>query len=188
MKDILEIVIHGRGGQGAKTAGQLLVEAANDKGKHIQAFPEYGPERSGAPMKTYVRISDKPIKSYAPVTTPDIVIVIDSTLIGQIDVTSGVEENGILIVNSDNDAKRIKEQTGFKGKAYTVDATDISIKHLGRNLPNMPTLGALIKITGVVELDSLINKVRKTFLDKIGEEKTNANIAAINDAYEGVKA
>lgn len=186
MKEMLEIVIHGRGGQGAKTAGQLLVEAANEKGKQVQAFPEYGPERTGAPMKTYARVSDRPIKTYAPVTKPDIVMVIDPTLMGQIDFRQEAGNEGMLIINTDEDPGAVKKETGFRGRVCTIDATGISIKHVGRNLPNMPMLGALIKVTGVVELDSLIGKVRKKFTEKIGEEKTEANVAAVKQAYEEV--
>ncbi|MCK5023910.1 MAG: 2-oxoacid:acceptor oxidoreductase family protein [Candidatus Aenigmarchaeota archaeon] len=187
MDKIIELRIHGRGGQGAKTAGQIIAEAALDNGKHIQAFPEYGPERTGAPMKTYVRISNSEIKTYSPVINPDIVMVIDPTLIGQIDVTSGMTDNDVLIVNTTRSSDKIKEKTGFNGKIYTVDATEISINHLGKNLPNTPMIGALIKVTGVVEMDFLIERVKNTFLDKIGEEKTNANIASIKQAYEEVK-
>jgi pyruvate ferredoxin oxidoreductase gamma subunit len=184
---VIEIRVHGRGGQGAKTAGQLIAEAALDKGKYVQTFPEYGPERKGAPMKTYVRISNEPIKTCAPVTKPNIVIVIDPTLIGYVDVTSGIDKDGTLIVNSNKDPEHIREETGFKGQINTVDATGISIKHLGIDIPNTPMLGALIKITRIIEIEVLITKVKQMFLAKIGEEKTNANISAIKEAYEKVK-
>ena len=115
MKDILEIRIHGRGGQGAKTASQFIAEAALGEGKNIQAFPEYGPERAGAPMKAYTRISDKQITTYAPVVNPDVVIVIDPTLVKSANVTEGLTDDGILIVNTPKSAEELKKETGFKG-------------------------------------------------------------------------
>lgn len=184
---IFEIRIHGRGGQGAKTASQLIVEAAMDQGKFIQAFPEYGPERTGAPMKTYARISDKPIMSYQPILNPDVVIVIDPTLFEQVDVASGLKKDGVIIVNSTHDPGSIKKDIGFKGKLYSVDATGISIEMVGRNMPNTPMIGALIKITGVIRLETMINKVRNMFLKKIGTEKTQANIESIKRAHDGVR-
>lgn len=187
MKDIFEIVIHGRGGQGAKTAAQLIVEAALLKGKHIQAFPEYGPERSGAPMRTFARISDKEIKTYQPVTEPDAVLVIDPTLLESVDVSKGAKENSILIVNSGKEANEIKKKTGFRGKVYSIDATKISIETLGVNRPNTPIIGAFAKITNIIDLDTLISRVENMFLKKLGEEKTRANIKCLKRAYEEVK-
>jgi pyruvate ferredoxin oxidoreductase gamma subunit len=186
-KKMIEIRIHGRGGQGAKSASQLIVEAAMDQGKQIQAFPEYGPERTGAPMKTYARISDHPITTYEPVIEPDTVLVIDPTLIGQVDVASGMHKDSILIVNTTESPGEIRKKTGFSGKVYTVDATGISIKRVGRNLPNTPMIGALIKVTGVVKMKYITQRVEGMFLKKIGREKTDANIQAIRDAYEEVK-
>jgi pyruvate ferredoxin oxidoreductase gamma subunit len=185
---ITEIRIHGRGGQGAKTASQLIVEAAMDLGKQIQAFPEFGPERTGAPMVTYSRISDGPIKTYEPVTRPDIVIVIDPTLIDQVDVTAGMGKEGFLLVNTTRSPEEIRKQTGFRGKIFTADATGISIKLLGRNLPNTPMLGVLVRSTGVISMVSLVRKVEKMFLNKIGSEKTSANVQAIKEAYGQVRS
>lgn len=186
MKEIFEIRIHGRGGQGAKTAAQFIAEAALGQGKQIQAFPEYGPERSGAPVASFVRISDKQIKSYAPVVNPDVVMVIDPTLIGPVDVAEGLAKDGILIVNTNEAAEKIKNKTKFNGKIRTVDATKIAMDTVGKNLPNTPMLGALVKITDVVGLESISNQVREKFLDKIGEEKTNMTIEGIKKAYDSV--
>ncbi len=184
---MIEIRIHGRGGQGAKSASQLIVEAALDQGKQIQAFPEYGPERTGAPMKTYARISDRPITTYEPVLEPDTVLVIDPTLIGQIDVTQGMKKDSILIVNTVESPAGMKKKTGFAGRICTVDATGISIDLLGRNIPNTPMIGALIKVTGVIEMNYVEKRVEGMFLNKIGREKTDANINAIRRAYKEVK-
>jgi len=187
MKDMIEIRIHGRGGQGAKTASQFIAEAALEEGKNIQAFPEYGPERAGAPMKAYTRISDKAITIYAPIVNPDIVMVIDPTLIGPIDVTEGLTEKGILLVNTPKSADEIKKSTNFKGKVYTVDATKIAIDTVGRNLPNTPMLGALVKITKFIHLEAIKKSIRERFESKIGKEKTNTTIKGVELAYEAVK-
>jgi len=184
---MFEIILVGRGGQGAKTAAQFIAEAALESGKNVQAFPEYGPERTGAPVKSFVRISNEPIKTHAPVVKPNIALVIDPTLIGQVDITGGMDSKGILVVNSPKPAKTIKDETKFPGSVYTVDATKISINLIGANLPNTPILGALVKLTSVIEMESLVEQVKRKFIKKIGEEKTNANIEAIKKAYSEVK-
>ncbi|MBU0629031.1 MAG: 2-oxoacid:acceptor oxidoreductase family protein [Nanoarchaeota archaeon] len=187
-KGLLEIRIHGRGGQGAKTASQFIAESALGEGKHIQSFPEYGPERAGAPMKAYARISDKAISNYAPVISPDVVMVIDPTLMVSIDVTEGMSDKGILIVNTPKSADDIrKELKNYKGKLYTVDATKISIDTVGKNLPNTPMLGAFVKLTNAIPLDAVKKSCKDKFLKKLGEEKTNATINGIDMAYEAVK-
>jgi len=186
-KGMVEIRIHGRGGQGAKSAAQLIVEAAMEQDRQVQAFPEYGPERTGAPMVTYARISDRPITTYQPVISPDIVMVIDPTLIGQVDVAAGLGHEGVLIVNSAKGPEEMGKLARFPGRTCTIDATAISIKYLGKNIPNTPMLGALIRVSGVVDMGSVIKKVEEMFLKKIGREKTDANINAIKEAHDGVK-
>jgi pyruvate ferredoxin oxidoreductase gamma subunit len=188
MKELLEIRWHGRGGQGAKTAAQFLAEAALDLGKSIQAFPEYGPERAGAPIRTFTRISDSAINIHSPVSNPEIVVVIDPTLLETVDVTEGLGDDGILVVNTPEGPSAIRKKTGFKkGKVATCDATKISLDTLGIPMPNTPMIGALLKVNPVVPVETLEEKVRHKFLKKIGEEKTNANIKAIRRAYEEVK-
>ena len=187
MNDIVEIRWHGRGGQGAKTAAQFLAEAALDMGKHIQAFPEYGPERAGAPIRAYTRISEREITIHSPVTRPDAVVVIDPTLLQTIDVTEGMGENSILIVNSEEDVETIRKKTKcMKGKVAVCDATKIALETLGIPIPNTPMLGALLRVNPMVPLESVETEVRKKFLKKIGEEKTEANIKAIRRAFEEV--
>ena len=188
MKDILEIRWHGRGGQGAKTAAQFLAEAALEQGKYIQSFPEYGPERAGAPIRAYNRISDKKIDIHSPVQNPKVVAVIDPTLIEAIDVTEGLDDNGVLIVNTSESVDAIRKKTNFKkGKVAVCDATQISIDTLGIPMPNTPILGALLKATGMVPVEAVEEEIKKKFLKKIGEEKTNANLKAVRRAYEEVK-
>ena len=187
-KDVLEIRIHGRGGQGGKTAAQFIAESAMDEDKHVQAFPEYGPERSGAPVTAYARISDEHIRLFQPVHNPDIVLVIDPTLIGPINVTEGMSDDGILIVNTNKSSDDIRKMVGdFAGKIYTVDATKISIDATGVNKPNLPILGALIKVTGAISMDSLEGKTRQKFTKKLGEEKTQKTVDAMKRAHDEVK-
>jgi len=188
MKDLLEIRWHGRGGQGAKTAAQFLAEAALGLGKHIQAFPEYGPERAGAPICAYTRIGDKLIRVHSPVTTPDVVVVIDQTLLDIIDVAEGLSDEGILVVNTSEDPAAIRKRTNFKkGKVVVCDATKISLETLGRDIPNTPMLGALLKVKSIVSVEAVEKEIRKKFLKKIGEEKTEGNIKAVNRAFKEAK-
>lgn len=187
MKEMLEIRIHGRGGQGAKTASQFIAESGLEQGKFIKAFPEYGPERRGAPMVAYSRISDKPIHTYSPVRSPDIVIVIDDTLIPSANVTEGLGTKGILIVNSKMPKEEIRKKTMFRGKIFSVDASGIAISLIGKDLPNIPMLGAFIKVTGAITLESTEKNITGKFLKKIGEEKTNTTIESLKQGYHNVK-
>lgn len=189
MAKLIEVRFHGRGGQGAKTAAQLLAEAALGEGMHIQAFPEYGPERSGAPMMAFTRISDEPINLHCGVTNPSVVVVIDPTIMDTVDVTEGLGDDGVLIVNSQEKPEAIRQKTKFrKGKVCTVDATKISLDTLGMPMPNTPMLGALIKVTGIISLKNLEEDLRKKFLKKIGEKGIKGNIDAIERAYREVQS
>nr|MBU1328467.1 2-oxoacid:acceptor oxidoreductase family protein [Candidatus Omnitrophota bacterium] len=185
---MVEIAWHGRGGQGAKTASQFLGEAALDIGKYIQAFPEYGPERAGAPMKAFTRISDEPIYVHSSVSEPDIVIVIDPTLLGSVNVTEGLEDNGILLVNTEKSPEDIRKIVNFKhGKVGTVDATKIALETLKIPMPNMPMLGAFLKVNNIVSIDEVSEIVKAKFIKKLGEEKTKANIEGIKRAYSELR-
>jgi pyruvate ferredoxin oxidoreductase gamma subunit len=186
-KEIFEIRIHGRGGQGGKTAAQFIAESGMDAGKYVQAFPEYGPERTGAPVTAYARISDQKIRLYQPVHHPDVVLVIDSTLLCATDVTEGMTKDSILVVNSPKAPEELKRELGVEGKVYTVDGTKISIEATGANKPNIPMLGAMIKAAPVISLESVENKIKQKFLKKLGEEKTNAMINAIKRSYSEAK-
>ena len=189
MKNIFEVRWHGRGGQGAKTASQFLGEAALDSGKFIQAFPEYGPERAGAPIRTFTRISDIPINIHSTVTNPEVVVVIDHTLLDSVDVIEGLDEKGVLIVNTQETPQDIRKKLNFKkGKVATCDATKISLEILGIPMPNTPMLGALLKVVSIVPVEKIEEQVKGKFLKKIGPEKTEANIKAIRRAYEEVTA
>lgn len=187
-KSILEIRWHGRGGQGAKTAAQLLAETALEEGKCIQAFPEYGPERAGAPIKAFTRISEKPITLHCGVSNPQIVVVVDPTLLDSVNVLDGLSEDGFFLLNTNQSPQQVREKLNFhKGKVCTVDATKIALDTLRMPLPNTPMLGALIKVAGIVSLDNIEKKLRKKFLKKIGEEKTKGNIDGLRKAFEEVR-
>ncbi|MDD5679754.1 MAG: 2-oxoacid:acceptor oxidoreductase family protein [Candidatus Omnitrophica bacterium] len=187
MKKLIEVRWHGRGGQGAKTAAQFLAEAALDSGKFIQAFPEYGPERAGAPMRAYTRISDSVINVHSGVTSPDAVVVIDSTLLTP-EVLDGLPENGVLVVNTRESVGDIRKKLDYNtGKVAVVDATKIALETIKAPMTNTAMLGALIKVVPVVPLDVIQEKMKKKFLKKLGEQKTASNLEAIKRAYDEVK-
>jgi pyruvate ferredoxin oxidoreductase gamma subunit len=185
-KKIFEIIFHARGGQGAKTAAELLAQAALREGKFVQAFPDFGPERTGAPMKTFVRISNEPIKTHEPVVDPDAVIIMDETLLGIADVSKNLDENENLIVNSIKDRGTISQKTGYIGNIFPIDATGLSMEVIGEPRPNTAILGKLVKITEIVKLESITEVFREKYLEKIGQEKTDKNIQAIEKAYDSL--
>jgi pyruvate ferredoxin oxidoreductase gamma subunit len=184
---MIELKFFGRAGQGGKTASELIADSALDEGKFTQAFPEYGPEREGAPVKAFVRIDKTQIRVHCQIKSPDIVVVIDPTLLDCLDVIEGLKEEGTLIVNTHKSPEEIRNLTGFKGKIFTVDGTRISMDIFGKNFPNMPVLGALVKATGIVQMKSLEGQIACIFLKKIGEEKTKMNVEMVKRAYEEAK-
>ncbi|MCD6472317.1 2-oxoacid:acceptor oxidoreductase family protein [Candidatus Aerophobetes bacterium] len=189
MKKITEIRWHGRGGQGAKTSALTLASSALDEGKYIQGFPEYGPERMGAPIQSFTRISDNPITVHAHVVNPDAVVVLDYTLLDIMDVAAGLTEEGVILVNTSKSPKEIREKLNLnKRKVFTVDATSISLDILGRNLPNTPMLGALIKATSILNLETVIANVKKKFEKKFSSKIVDGNIQAVKKAYEEVQS
>ena len=192
MKDLVEIRWHGRGGQGAKTAALLLADAALASGKYVQAFPEYGPERMGAPVASFNRISGKPILLHSGVTSPHVVVVLDPTLVDSIDVTEGVPSDGIIIVNTEKAPADIKSALGIQGsiKVFTVDASKISTETIGRDIPNTPMLGALVKATGILDFKEMMDDTKKKLEKKFKSkpEVVAGNIKAIERAYNEVKS
>lgn len=187
--DLLEIRWHGRGGQGAKTAALLLGEAVLATGKHMQAFPEYGAERMGAPIQAFNRISDHPITLHCHVTEPEVVVVIDPTLLDAVDVTEGLGDDGTLVVNTPMAPAQVRAKLGLKGRrVYTVDASGIATDTIKRNIPNTPMLGALAKVSGVLDLESLIEDSRKRLEKKFRAkpEVIDGNLEAMRRGYEEV--
>jgi len=189
MKKIVEIRWHGRGGQGAVTASKLMATSALAEDKYIQAFPEYGPERMGAPIQSFTRISNMPINIHCHVTNPDMVAVLDPTLIGPVDITEGLTEDGIIIVNTSESPAQIRKILQLKGrKVFTVDANKIALEELGRPMPNTPMIGALIKATKLLKLDNVIDDIKKKFAGKFGQKVIDGNVNAIKRAYREVKS
>jgi len=188
VEDLVQMRWHSRGGQGAKTAADFFTQVAISEGKYSQAFPEYGPERSGAPMRSYTRVSSKPIKLHSAVYNPDAVIILDPTLIATADVWDGLSEGGTIIINTHLTPQEARKEFNIRGyTVFTIDATTIALDELGRNIPNMPMVGALVKVSGLVELDHVIEGLRKTFTGKFGKEVVEKNLRAINRAYKEVK-
>jgi len=186
---MIEIRWHGRGGQGTKTASLLLAEACFNLGKYVQGFPEYGPERMGAPITAYNRISDKSITLHSNIYYPDFVVVVDETLIDSLEVTKGIKDDGILIVNSKKRNEELKRKlSDFKGKTVTIDAKRISLKCLGKYFPNTPMLAAVVKVTGVADEEEFITLMEQAYKRKFSSKPDviEGNMMALKMAFSEV--
>jgi pyruvate ferredoxin oxidoreductase gamma subunit len=189
MSKVVEVRWHGRGGQGAKTASELLAEAAFNTGKYVQGFPEYGPERMGAPITAYNRISDENIRIHSNIYEPNYVVVVDETLIESVDVTAGLKEDGAIIVNTAKSPEEIKASLdGYKGKVCTIDARAISIDCLGRYFPNTPMLAAVVKVSGIMDTDAFIKDMDTSFANKFANKPhvVEGNMNAVKRAVQEV--
>jgi len=190
MDDMLEIRWHGRGGQGSKTASILLAKMAAAMDKYVQAFPEYGPERMGAPVLAYTRIDSEPIHHHCHIESPAIVVVLDPTLIGTVDVTQNLKQKGKLLINTEKEAEKLAEELNLNEELeiYTVDADTISEEEIGRIFPNTPMLGALNKITGIIDDQNFIKQAHREFEKKFATkpEIVEGNLAAVKRAYQEV--
>jgi pyruvate ferredoxin oxidoreductase gamma subunit len=185
MEELVEIRWHGRGGQGVVTAGKLLAETAMGTGNYFQAFPDYGPERMGAPIRAFTRLSPDPITIHSQIDEPDVVVVLDPTLLGSVAVTEGLKEDGDLVVNTARSPAEVRTATGFgRGHVFTVDASHIAIEEMGRELTNTPMLGALARATGIFELGELAEQLRGWFGHKISAEAIEANVRAMRRAAD----
>ena len=190
MNDLIEIRWHGRGGQGAKTASLLLADAAFNTGKYIQGFPEYGPERMGAPITAYNRISTKPITIHSNIYEPDYVVVVDDTLLEAVDVTAGLKETGAIVINTTKDGEEIKKQLkGYKGEIYTIDAKKISIEALGKYFPNTPMLAAIVKVSKIMTDEDFLNDMQGSFKHKFAKkpEVIEGNMKALEMSLNSVE-
>jgi len=186
--NMLEIRWHGRGGQGAKTAADFIASCSIKEGKYSQGFPDYGPERMGAPIRGFTRISEEPIRLHCPIDCPDIVVVLDETLLDSVDVTAGLPDDGVLIVNTQDSPGGLRRKCGIEGgRIYTLDATKIAFDEIGRPIPNMPMVGALVKITGILGLDGVIEVLREEFKPKFKESVIEGNLKAVRRAHEEVR-
>ncbi len=189
MSKLTEIRWHGRGGQGAKTAALLLADVAFSTGKYIQGFPEYGPERMGAPITAYNRVSEKPIRVHSNIYEPDYVVVVDDTLITAVDVTKGLKAEGAIIVNTEKSIAEIKSLLkGYAGKVYTVNARKISEECLGKYFPNTTMLAAVVKISGVMEEETFMKEMQISFEHKFSTKPgvIEGNMKALKLTYEEV--
>ena len=189
MNDLIEIRWHGRGGQGAKTASLLLADAAFNTGKYIQGFPEYGPERMGAPIRAYNRISDEPITVHSNIYEPDFVVVVDDTLLEVVDVTSGLKKDGAIIINTTKDSNEIKPYlNGYEGNVYKIDARKISMETLGKYFPNTPMLAAVVKVSGIMSDEDFLNDMIGSFKHKFAKkpEVIEGNMKALEMSLKEV--
>ena len=190
MSNLVEIRWHGRGGQGAKTASLLLADAAFNTGKYIQGFPEYGPERMGAPITAYNRISDERITIHSNIYEPDYVVVVDDSLLECVDVTAGLKEDGAIVINTTKTPEEVRPLLkGYKGKVCTIDAKTISIETLGAYFPNTPMIAAIVKVSGIMPeqefLDDMVGSFKHKFAKK--PEVIDGNMAALKRALNEIK-
>ncbi len=190
MRNLTEIRWHGRGGQGAKTAALLLADVAFQAGMHVQGFPEYGPERMGAPITAYDRISSKPIRVHSNIYEPDFVAVVDDTLLHSVDVTAGLKEDGGILINTEKSAEEIVPMLkGYKGKIYLLDAHKVCMATLGKYFPNTPMLAAMVKISGVMDTEAFLKDMEGSLQHKFARkpEVLEGNMKALRLALEEVK-
>ncbi len=189
MSETIEIRWHGRGGQGTVTAAKVLADACLSGGRQVQAFPEYGPERAGAPLRAYNRISERQLRMHCPVLNPTVVAVVDASLLDAIDVTDGAKDDAVFVVNTGRDPKDIRAKLKAKPsqKVFTVDASKIAIETIGRPMPNSSMLGAVNKATAIVDMDVLLEDVKNGFGKKFAQKIIDANLAAVKRGYEEVK-
>ena len=189
MSNLIEIRWHGRGGQGAKTASLLLADAAFNTGKFIQGFPEYGPERMGAPITAYNRISDTPITIHSNIYEPDYVVVVDDSLLEAVDVTAGLKPDGAIVINTTKNGNELKPLlNGYTGDVYTIDARKISLETLGKYFPNTPMLAAIVKVSGVIEEKDFLADMEGSFKHKFAKkpEVIDGNMKALEMALKEV--
>lgn len=190
MKDVVEFRWHGRGGQGAKTAALLLADVAFKTGKYVQGFPEYGPERMGAPITAYNRIGDNEIRVHSNIYHPNFVVVVDEGLLESVDVAKGIKDGGVVVVNSSRSPEEVRNEIrDFDGKVYTIDAKKVSVSCLGKYFPNTPMLAAAVKISGVMEKDEFLREMEASFMHKFASkpEVIEGNMNALKMAFEEVK-
>ncbi|NLW13776.1 MAG: 2-oxoacid:acceptor oxidoreductase [Trueperella sp.] len=183
-----EIRIHGRGGQGVVTASDLVAMAAFAEGRHAQAFPSFGSERTGAPVVAYCRVRDEKIRTREPVLAPDLLIIQDPTLLGIVDVFAGLNPDGYVLINSSKRSGELglaeRQESMPTGHFMTIPAAEIARKHTGRTVPNAVLLGAAAALTGLYEMESVSSAIRERFPGKVGE----MNVAAAREAYELVNS
>ncbi len=188
MNNLTEIRWHGRGGQGTKTASLLLAEVAFSTGKYVQGFPEYGPERMGAPLTAYNRISDSPITIHSNIYEPDYVIVVDDSLLDSINVTEGLKKDGAIIINTTKSKEEISKKIPNYNNIYTMDAKKISIEALGKYFPNTPMLAAIVKVSKIMDEKAFLKNMKQSFNHKFSKkpEVIDGNMKALELALQNI--
>lgn len=190
MRALTEIRWHGRGGQGAKTAALLLADVAFNTGKYVQGFPEYGPERMGAPITAYDRISDKEIRVHSNIYEPDFVVVVDDTLLHSVDVTQGLKEDGAILINTVMELEEVLPLlNGYKGKVFLIDARKVCMATLGKYFPNTPMLAAIVKVSEIMEEDVFMKEMEESLKHKFAKkpEVLEGNMNALRMAFKEVR-
>ena len=186
----IEIRWHGRGGQGAKTAALLLADVCFKTGAYVQGFPEYGPERMGAPITAFNRISGKEIRVHSNIYNPDLVVVVDETLLSSVDVTAGLKPDGAIVINTDKSPEDVKSLlNGYRGSVYTIDARSISVEALGKYFPNSPMLAAAVAVSNVMDKESFIKEMRASYEHKFAKkpEVIDGNMKALTLTFEALE-
>ncbi len=183
----MEICWHGRGGQGLVTANEILAETAIASGKYVKAFPEFGPERMGAPIRGFTRMSDEPIRIHSQVYEPDIVIIMDGTLVGKVDVTRGLKKDSIIVANYSGSPRELQDALGTENKCYTLDANRIAVEEIGKPMVNTVMLGALIKVSPLVGYDALEDRITTKFTGKLADKVIVKNLSALKRGYNEVQ-
>jgi pyruvate ferredoxin oxidoreductase gamma subunit len=188
MAENVEIRWHGRGGQGTVTAAKVFADACLTGGRYVQAFPEYGPERAGAPLRAFNRISDRELRLHCPVTRPNLIVVVDATLIDSINIAANAPDDAAFIINSAKDPKefRAKLQAKPSQRVVTVDATKIAVDTIGRPMPNAALVGALTRVSGLISIEAAMMDVEKSFGKKFSRKVIEGNIEATRRGYEEV--
>lgn len=190
MSNLTEIRWHGRGGQGAKTAALLLADVAFKTGKYVQGFPEYGPERMGAPITAYNRISDKQIRVHSNIYDPQYVVVVDESLLETVDVTKGLKKDGAILINTARPKEElIPHLKGYEGKVFTIDAHKVSMETMGKYFPNTPLLAAIVKVAEIMDETTFLNEMESSFKHKFASkpEVIEGNMAALKMAMQEVQ-
>lgn len=190
MNNLIEIRWHGRGGQGAKTAALLLADVAFQTGKYVQGFPEYGPERMGAPITAYNRISDTQIRVHSNIYNPQYVVVVDESLLEAVDVTSGLKKDGAILINTQRTKEEILPHLrGYEGEVYIIDAHKVSMEAMGKYFPNTPLLAAIVKVAGIMDEDIFMREMEASFKHKFASkpEVIEGNMKALKLAFQEVR-
>ena len=183
----MEICWHGRGGQGLVTANEILAETAIAEGKYVKAFPEFGPERMGAPIRGFTRISEQPVRVHSQVYEPDVVVIMDGTLVGKVDVTKGLKKDSIILANYAGSPKELQDALGTDVECHTLDAIKISIEEIGKPMVNTVMLGALVKLCPIVSYDKLEDQITTKFSGKLSDKVIVKNLSALKRGYKEVQ-